>query len=57
VWLAWDPIRSLMPIIMRALRGQMSWEIVLAELDRLPNARSKRARRKKEPSTRQTLYT
>jgi len=57
VWLAWDLIRSLMPSILNALRGQMSWEVVLTELDRLLNARPKQARRKQKPSTRQTLYT
>lgn len=57
VWLAWDLVRSLIPIILRALRGEMSWEVVLAELDRVLNARPKQARRKKKPSTRQMLYT
>ena len=57
VWLAWDLVRGLMPIVLRALRGEMSWEFVLAELDRVLNARPKQARRKKKPSTRQILYT
>ena len=56
MWLAWEQALKLVPMILLALRGLVSWEVVRMEWDRLSRARPRQSRRKKRPSTRQTLY-
>jgi len=56
MWLAWEQALKLIPMILLALRGLIAWEVVRMEWDRLSKARPRQSRRKKRPSTRQTLY-
>ena len=56
MWLAWEQALKLVPMISMALRGLVEWEVVRTEWERLSKARPRQPRRKKRPSTRQTLY-
>ena len=55
-WLGWKAALRLIPLILLAMEGKLSWEEVQAKLERLLRTRPKQARRKKRRSTRQTLF-
>ena len=55
-WLGWKAAKKLVPLILLAMEGKLSWEVVLSKLEQLLRTRPKQARRKKRRSTRQTLF-
>ena len=54
-WRAWQIVRDVLPLIVRALAGRLAWAIALAELFGRLERRPKHPRRRNRPTTRQRL--